>query len=182
MNQSLRNIYYSLKISLASPYWVDLLILASGLAIALLGIGSYGFYEPHESHFAMVGQEMICRNDWIVPHLNGSPYLNKPPLLYWLIAISTYFFGSTEFSARLPVVLAGWLGVIIAWNWARELWGINSSRVCAIMLSVTLGWFIFTHQILIDVLLATLLLSSNFFLWRLLKQPKSDVNWWSAYI
>ena len=182
MNQSLRNIYYSLKISLASPYWVDLLILASGLAIALLGIGSYGFYEPHESHFAMVGQEMICRNDWIVPHLNGSPYLNKPPLLYWLIAISTYFFGSTEFSARLPVALAGWLGVVIAWKWARELWGIDSSRVCAIMLSVTLGWFIFTHQILIDVLLATLLLSSNFFFWRLFKQHRCWLNWWSAYI
>ena len=54
MNQPLRNIYYSVKITLANPYWVDLLILGSGLAIALLGIGSYGFYEPHESHFAMV--------------------------------------------------------------------------------------------------------------------------------
>ena len=55
MNQPLQNIYYFIKITVANPYWVDLLILGSVLLIALPGIGSYNFYEPHESHFAMVG-------------------------------------------------------------------------------------------------------------------------------
>ena len=163
-------------------HWIDILVLLLALTITLLGIGSYGLYEPHEGHFAMVGQEMIWRNDWITPHLNGSPYLNKPPLLYWLIATSTYFLGSTEFSARLPIALTGWLGIVIAWKWTRELWGIEKSRVCALMLSVTLGWFIFTHQILIDVLLGTLLLCSNYFLWRLIYQPRSSFNWWGTYL
>ena len=163
-------------------HWIDIFVLLLALTITLLGIGSYGLYEPHEGHFAMVGQEMIWRNDWITPHLNGSPYLNKPPLLYWLIATSTYFLGSTEFSARLPIALTGWLGIIIAWKWTRELWGIEKSRVCALMLSVTLGWFIFTHQILIDVLLGTLLLCSNYFLWRLIYQPRSSFNWWGTYL
>ena len=163
-------------------HWIDILVLLLALTITLLGIGSYGLYEPHEGHFAMVGQEMIWRNDWITPHLNGSPYLNKPPLLYWLIATTTYFFGSTEFSARLPIALTGWLGIVIAWKWTRELWGIDASRVCALMLSVTLGWFIFTHQILIDVLLGTLLLCSNYFLWRLIYQPRSSINWWGTYL
>ena len=163
-------------------HWIDILVLLLALIITLLGIGNYGLYEPHEGHFAMVGQEMIWRNDWITPHLNGSPYLNKPPLLYWLIATSTYFLGSTEFSARLTIALAGWLGIIIAWKWTRELWGIDASRVCALMLSVTLGWFIFTHQILIDVLLGTLLLCNNYFFWRLIYQPRSPVNWWGTYL
>ena len=163
-------------------YWIDVSILLLALIVTLLGIGSYGLYEPHEGHFAMVGREMIWRNDWITPYLNGSPYLNKPPLLYWLIAIATKIFGSTEFSARLPVALTGWLGIAIAWKWTRELWGVDSSRVCALMLSVTLGWFIFTHQILIDVLLGTLLLCSNYFLWRLIYQPRSTINWWGAYL
>ena len=163
-------------------HWIDILVLLLALTITLLGIGNYGLYEPHEGHFAMVGQEMIWRNDWITPHLNGSPYLNKPPLLYWLIATSTYFLGSTEFSARLPLALTGWLGIAIAWKWTRELWGIDASRVCALMLSVTLGWFIFTHQILIDVLLGTLLLCSNYFLWRLIYQSQSPFNWWGTYL
>lgn len=163
-------------------HWIDIFVLLLALTITLLGIGSYGLYEPHEGHFAMVGQEMIWRNDWITPHLNGSPYLNKPPLLYWLIATSTYLFSSTEFSARFPIALTGWLGIVIAWKWTRELWGIDASRVCALMLSVTLGWFIFTHQILIDVLLGTLLLCSNYFLWRLIYQPRSPINWWGTYL
>ena len=163
-------------------HWIDISVLLLALIVTLLGIGSYGLYEPHEGHFAMVGQEMIWRNDWITPHLNGSPYLNKPPLLYWLIATSTYLFGSSEFSARLPIALTGWLGIVVAWKWTRELWGIDASRVCALMLSVTLGWFIFTHQILIDVLLGTLLLCSNYFLWRLIYRPNSTVNWWGTYL
>lgn len=162
--------------------WIDVSILLLALIVALLGIGNYGLYEPHEGHFAMVGQEMIWRNDWITPHLNGSPYLNKPPLLYWLIAAATSIFGSSEFSARFPIAIAGWLGIVIAWQWTRELWGINPSRVAALMLSVTLGWFIFSHQILIDVLLGTLLISSNYFLWRSLYQPQAILNWWVAYV
>ncbi|MEL6493745.1 MAG: glycosyltransferase family 39 protein, partial [Cyanobacteria bacterium J06623_7] len=163
-------------------YWIDISILSLALIVTLFGIGSYGLYEPHEGHFAMVGQEMLWRNDWITPHLNGAPYLNKPPLLYWLIACSTAIFGSTEFAARLPIGLAGWLGIVVAWKWSRELWGINASRLAALMLSVTLGWFIFTHQILIDALLGTLLITSNYFLWRSLYQTQSRLNWWGTYI
>jgi 4-amino-4-deoxy-L-arabinose transferase-like glycosyltransferase len=171
-----------MRFTIKNLYWVDISILLLTLIVALLGLGSYGLYEPHEGHFAMVGQEMLWRNDWVTPYLNGSPYLNKPPLLYWLIALSTEIFGSTEFAARLPLGIAGWLGIVIAWKWTRELWGINSSRVTALMLSVTLGWFIFTHQILIDALLATLLISSNYFLWRSLYQPQSRLSWWGTYI
>ncbi len=171
-----------MRFTIKNFYWIDIAILLWALIVTLVGLGSYGLYEPHEGHFAMVGQEMIWRNDWITPYLNGSPYLNKPPLLYWLIATATAIFGSTEFSARLPIGLTGWLGIVITWKWTRELWGINSSRTAALMLSVTLGWFIFTHQILIDVLLATLLLSSNYSLWRLLYQSRSWINWFGAYV
>lgn len=171
-----------MRFAIKNLYWIDVSILLLALIVTLMGIDSYGLYEPHEGHFAMVGQEMIWRSDWVTPHLNGSPYLNKPPLLYWLIAIATSIFGSTEFAARLPIGIMGWLGIIVAWKWTRELWGINTSRIAALMLSVTLGWFIFTHQILIDVLLGTLLLTSNYFLWRSLYQPRSWIHWLGAYI
>ena len=162
--------------------WIDLSLLTLTLIIMVFGIGDYGFYEPHEGHFAMVGQEMIFQGNWITPHLNGSPYLNKPPLLYWLIGVSTKVFGVNEFAARLPIGLAGWLGILLAWKWTRQLWGTSASRITALMLSVTAGWFLFTHQILIDVLLSALLLASNYFLWRVIYQPQSWVNWWAAYI
>ncbi|GAB4233547.1 MAG: glycosyltransferase family 39 protein [Stanieria sp.] len=160
---------------------LDILLWILALEIIVFGIGNYGLYEPHEGHFAMVAQEMLLRKDWITPYLNGAPYLNKPPLLYWLIAISLKMFGTTEFAVRLPIAISGWIGIIVTWLWSRELWGIVASRIAVIMLTVTTGWFIFTHQLLIDVLLGTLLLTSNYFLWKLLSQPKSYVFFFAFY-
>ena len=160
---------------------IDLLILIFALAFITFGLGHYGLYEPHESHFAMVAGEMLLRGDWITPHLNGAPYLNKPPLLYWLIAIATQILGNTEFAARLPIAIAGWLGIVIVWQWSRQLWGQAAGRIALLMLSVSLGWFIFTHQILIDVLLATVLISSNYFLWKLINKPQSWLYFFCFY-
>jgi 4-amino-4-deoxy-L-arabinose transferase-like glycosyltransferase len=152
--------------------WDGVLLIAAFILLTF-GIGQYGLFEPHEGHFAGVAREMVLRGDWVSPHLNGAPYLNKPPLLYWLIATSYSLFGINEFAARLPVALASWGGVVIAWFWSRELWGIVASRVSALLLSISIGWFIFAHQILIDELLATLLLAMMYCLWKFAQWPKS---------
>ena len=170
-----------MRLAIKNSHWIDVSVLILALVVTLFGIGDYGLYEPHEGHFTMVGEEMKLRGDWITPYLNGSPYLNKPPLLYWTIALASSIFKTSEFAARLPVGLFGWLGIVVAWKWSRQLWGINASRLAALMLSVTLGWFIFTHQILIDVALGTLLLISNYCLWRSLYSPKS-YYWLATYI
>jgi len=154
-------------ISSPSIRWADVVTLATGLIAVTFGLGEYGFYEPHEGHFAGVAREMVLRGDWVTPTLNGAPYLNKPPLLYWLTATSTAIVGFTEFAARLPLAISGWVGVAIAWKWSRELWNPAAGRIAALMLCVATGWFIFTHQLLIDVLLSTLLLALSYCLWRL---------------
>ncbi|NEQ08882.1 MAG: glycosyltransferase family 39 protein [Moorea sp. SIO4E2] len=169
------------RISSATTSWSDVMVLLLGLLVLIHGLGGYGLYEPHEGHFGGVAHEMLLRGDWITPHLNGSPYLNKPPLLYWLIATSTTLWGSTEYAARLPLAIIGWLGAIVAWKWARELWNPTAGRLAALMLCSTTGWFVFTHQILIDVLLATLLLATYYCLWRLERAPHCWIYWLSLY-
>ncbi len=161
---------------------IDLLLPFLALGLITMGIGGYGLYEPHETHFAMVGSEMLLRNDWVTPHLNGSPYLNKPPLMYWLIATSINLFGNTEFAARLPIALSAWGGIIVAGKWSFDLWGVIAYRVTTLMLSVTLGWYIFSHQILLDVLLGTLLLASNYFLWKLICKPPARAYFWLYFL
>ncbi len=160
---------------------IDLLILILALALMMFGIDNYGLYEPHESHFAMVAREMLLRDDWVTPHFNGAAYLNKPPLLYWLIAIAITIFGNTEFATRLPLAIAGWLGIVIVWQWSRQLWGIEAGRIAILMLSVSLGWLLFSHQVLIEILLATLLIASNYFLWKLINKPQSWVYFFLFY-
>ncbi len=70
-------------------------------------IGWYGFVGPDEPRYARIAEEMMRRGDWVLPTLKGSPWLEKPPLLYWMANVSYRVFGVNEFAARLlSVVLA----------------------------------------------------------------------------
>jgi 4-amino-4-deoxy-L-arabinose transferase-like glycosyltransferase len=162
--------------------WIDGILIFAAFLLLTFGLGQYGLFEPHEGHFAGVAREMILQGNWVTPTLNGAPYLNKPPLLYWLIATSFRIFGFQEFAARLPIALAGWGGVVLAWFWSRQLWGVIASRATVVLLSTSVGWFIFAHQLLIDELLGTLLLGLMYCLWRLTVQPKSHGWFITAYI
>lgn len=161
--------------------WPDVLVLAASLLVLCSGLGRYGLYEPHEGHFAGVSREMVLSGDWLTPHLNGSPYLNKPPLLYWSMALSQSLFGINEWAARLPLALYGWLGVLVAWAFAREVFGRAAGRLAAGLLTVSAGWFLFTHQLLIDALLSSLCLASVYGFWRATREPQRKRHWLCFY-
>ncbi len=166
-----------------TPGWIDAALFAVIGAFLVLTVGGYGFYEPHEAHFAGVGREMVARGDWITPYLNGAPYLNKPPLFYWLIALSYTLAGSfSEWAARLPLAVVGTLGCVLSWLFARRLWGLRAGRVAAVMLLVSAGWHLYAHQLMIDLLLAVIYLASVYALWRALTEAQLWQNWALLYV
>ncbi len=160
--------------------FLDAILLAAIFAVMVWGVGDYGLYEPHEGHFAGVAREMVTSGDWILTKLNGAQYLNKPPLFYWMIATSYSIFGINEWAARLPLVIVGWLGVVLAWQWTRELFGIRAARSAAIMLAIATGWYLFCHQLLIDALLSVLNLASLYVLWKAI-QARTRTSLWVAF-
>ncbi|MCW8133269.1 MAG: glycosyltransferase family 39 protein, partial [Planctomycetota bacterium] len=114
--------------------------------------------------------------------LNGSPYLNKPPLMYWSIALAMQLFGICEFAARLPGALYAWFGVIVAWHWASRLWGRQAGRLAAGMLTVSVGWFLFAHQAMIDAQLSFFVFWSMYLLWRCTQEPHRGIRWLALYL
>ena len=81
--------------------------------------------ENHDYlRYAEVAREMIRSGDWVVMRLNGEVYLNKPPLLFWLIAIPSSIHGSvTPFLARLPVTFSAWIGLLVVFLWGKRVYG-----------------------------------------------------------
>jgi 4-amino-4-deoxy-L-arabinose transferase-like glycosyltransferase len=89
--------------------WVALLLL---LAVVWLEPAGSGLAEPDETRYAEIPREMLASGDFLVPRLNGLPYFEKPPLLYWVNAASLAAFGENPWAARLPTRLAG-LGTVV---------------------------------------------------------------------
>ena len=66
------------------------------------GLGAFGLVGADEPRYAQIAREMLARHDWIVPTLNGKPWLEKPVLLYWKAMNSYAVFGVHDWAARLP--------------------------------------------------------------------------------
>src|SRR5262249_17473898 len=80
---------------------VGLVLLALVAGALLFPNLSYPLLEPDEGRYAEIGREMLTGGDWVLPTLNHRPYYDKPPLLYWLVALSLGVFGTHEWAVRL---------------------------------------------------------------------------------
>lgn len=123
-------------------------------AIYLWGIADAGLISVDEPRYAAIGREMARSGDWVTPRLWGSPWFEKPALLYWLIAAATHLGLEAEMAARLPVVLLS-LG-FLAFYYVR-LTALFDARVAAhsvAILATTAGWIGFSRAAVTDIPLA----------------------------
>src|ERR671929_1019194 len=69
-------------------------------------LGYPSLLDPDEAHYAELTREMLHSGSWLVPLLDGKPFIDKPVLFHWLQGASVMLLGETEFAARLPSALA----------------------------------------------------------------------------
>ena len=87
-----------------------------GLAVLLIAVwlatlANRPLFNPDEGRYAEIPREMLSGGDWVIPHLDGLDYIEKPPLQYWATATMYRFFGVSEFAARLYTALTA-LGTV----------------------------------------------------------------------
>ncbi|MFE8071764.1 glycosyltransferase family 39 protein [Marinobacteraceae bacterium S3BR75-40.1] len=90
---------------------VVLILIASGWLL-LAGLSDVPASKATESRVAGIAAEMYLDADYVVPRLNGSPFLEKPPLYSWLTAVVYHFLGISNLSARLVSVLSA-IGILL---------------------------------------------------------------------
>jgi len=95
------------------------------------GIGGYGLIEPDEGRNAEVAREMAATNNYVLPHLNGLPYLDKPVLFFAAVAAAIEVFGVNEFAARLASLLLGLATAALTGWFAFRFWGRDAAVVAA---------------------------------------------------
>ncbi|MGN6670068.1 MAG: ArnT family glycosyltransferase [Candidatus Nucleicultricaceae bacterium] len=144
-------------------------LLLLTLFVFFYGLSAYGLFDNNEGLYAEIAREMLERGNFVIPTLNGAPYIEKPPLLYWLLALSFKVFGVGEYSARLVPAMAGFVSVWGVYIFMRRFQSARPAFYAALMLSTAVGYIAFSHMIFFDVLLTcflTLALLFYFEWWR----------------
>ena len=115
--------------------YVELVIVLAVCAFLFFyGLGSFGLVGADEPRYAQIGVEMLARHDWIVPTLNGTPWLEKPALLYWSEMASYAVFGVHDWAARVPVALMATAMVLAIYLFVRRrspAWALDAALITA---------------------------------------------------
>ncbi|QYN73070.1 glycosyltransferase family 39 protein [Francisella tularensis subsp. holarctica] len=128
---------------------------------------------PDEGRYPEIAREMLSSGNWVTPTINGVPFLDKPPLYYWLEATSMHFFGITPLAIRLPQALFGILGCISIYVFGRYLYSRFAGVLASFILAANVLYFFEAHYANMDLIVATLLLIAFFLCLTSLKQTKT---------
>ncbi len=110
------------------------LVLAAAVALGWR-LGGMRLLDPDEGRNAEVAREMAQSNDYLLPHLDGLPYLDKPVVYFAAAAAAMEVLGSNETAARLPAYLATLATLaLVAW-FARRRWGADAGWLAALALA-----------------------------------------------
>jgi dolichol-phosphate mannosyltransferase len=134
--------------------WPALALLLVVSALLFLTRLRAPLLEPQEARYAEIPRQMLAEGRFVVPVLHGQAYLDKPPLLYWLVMASYHTFGVSDWAARLVPGLAGVLTVLLAYLWGRRALGHRAALWGALVLCLSARFVYFGRMLTMDGLLA----------------------------
>ncbi len=106
-----------------SDRWAFSLFIFLTVFIYFWNIWFNDIWIPNEAFYAESAREMLENHNFLDIYYNYEPRFNKPPMTYWMIALSYLFFGINEFATRLPIVLSALGANIFTFLIAKELYG-----------------------------------------------------------
>ena len=90
--------------------------------VLLAGIGMRGPWPADEPRYALIARDMVDSGSWLIPHVGGVFYPDKPPVFFWTMAVLYALTGSIRVAFLLPGVLAGFGVLCLVTDLARRLW------------------------------------------------------------
>lgn len=117
------------------------------------GLGAAGVFDLDEGLYATVARQMVESGNWIVPRVGSETFFDKPPLFYWLEALSIYFLGATPLAVRLPSAGATALTAIALWWWCRRRGSERLGWIAAALFLFCPLSFVLAREAVLDSLL-----------------------------
>jgi 4-amino-4-deoxy-L-arabinose transferase-like glycosyltransferase len=113
-------------------------LLLASLILWLIGLGNLPLRDWDEGTYAIVAREIYRTGNWLYPTIQGDPFLLKPPLMQWLIAICYHIGGVQEFTTRFPGAFLTALGVPLLYLIGRLAFRENLPALFSALVYLTL--------------------------------------------
>jgi 4-amino-4-deoxy-L-arabinose transferase-like glycosyltransferase len=155
-------------------------LLGLTIIVIFYRLGAGSLYDWDEAIYAVVAKEMVLSDDWADPTFGGDPYMQKPPLYFWLTALTYQIAGINEFSARFGSALSGLTVVALTMFFGARMFSWGAGIAAALLLLVVdhtylSHWYNFISQARVGMLETTLtlwVLLSFILAWESTARPK----------
>jgi len=155
-------------------------VLVAAFVVLTANLGGYDLWPPDEPRFGQVAREMMQSGNPFALTINGEPYKEKPPFLFWLITLISFPYGDvTESTARVPSALAALLAVFFTYRLALRLYGVRAA-VCAgfVLITTALFWWE-ARSVRTDMLLTGCLSAALYAFW--MRHETKSGKWLIAF-
>jgi 4-amino-4-deoxy-L-arabinose transferase-like glycosyltransferase len=166
------------RASRASLY--PIVLLAAAAVFVGTMISPPSLMDDVDAIQGQIARNMLRSGDWVTARLDGIPYLEKAPLIYWMIGGCFKLFGAYDWVARIPVALST---VLLCWitaafgGWA---FGRRAGTLAGVVLATAVGLFLFTRILIPDVMLTAAVAFAMWAFQRALDEEEPHPRRWAA--
>lgn len=161
------------------------LLLFACLLFLFFGIGSYPLLDVDETRYAVMARDLVNSMDWNSLMLNGEPFLEKPPLYFWLVGASIKAFGFfNSFVVRLPIALLASFLVFFTYYVGKRIISRKFGLISALVLLSSVFFLIFAHVAILDMVLTVFMTSAIYsaFLTHFCQEKNKKYYWFGFYL
>jgi 4-amino-4-deoxy-L-arabinose transferase-like glycosyltransferase len=150
------------------------------LVFGLLDLSVFGLTEQDEAFYASIARAMVRTGDLFCPRFAGSPWFQKPPLLYWLMYGPMKLLGPSEFGARLPSLLALCITAGMLAYWGNKRLGSGIGTRAALILALSPLAMGLSRTCFMDMTLTCCIAVAMISMWETSLNPMWCIAWGAA--
>lgn len=135
------------------------------MAVYVTGAACIDVMDIDSSHYAEMSREIYESGQYLeIKNRFVDDYLDKPPLIFWLVSVFYHLFGVSAFVFRIPAILASVLGAYSVYRFTRLYYDRETGLLAGLMLLTSQVYFLYNHNVLTDTFLANFTIFS---IWQL---------------
>ncbi|HKR28813.1 MAG TPA: glycosyltransferase family 39 protein, partial [Acidobacteriaceae bacterium] len=162
------------------------IFLFVGLFAAAVYLGTIlsppSLMDDVDSVEAQIAHNMLTSGDWVTAHLDGVPFLEKPPLNNWMIAVAFRVFGAHDWAARIPMALSAIALALITAAFGLWAFGKRAGFYAGLCIATCVGLFLFTRILIPDVTQTLTIALAIWAFMRVLEDEEPHPRVWAAIL